>query len=79
MQPGPGRGGGGGSAHERYLNVYKLIEERDLELATAFNDFRRSAATMQLGVMRRMKLLTDEDLSEFSEQTRVRVEGMASL
>src|SRR5436190_21704121 len=69
----------GGSAHDRYLKVYKLIEERDKQMANAFDDFRRSTAVMQLGIMRRMKLLTDEDLTMFSEQTRARVEGIASL
>lgn len=68
-----------GTAHERYLKVYKLIKERDKQLANAFNDFRRSTVVMQLVIMRRMKLLTDEDLSLFSEQTRSRVEAIASL
>ena len=72
-------GGAGGSAHDRYLKVYRLIEERDKQMANAFNDFRRSTAVMQLGIMRRMKLLTDEELGLFSEQTRTRVEGIASL
>jgi hypothetical protein len=68
-----------GSAHDRYLMVYELIDERNQQMATAFDDFRRSTAVMQLGIMRRMKLLTDEDLSTFSEQTRTRIESIASL
>ena len=71
--------GTAGSAHDRYLKVYKLIEERDEQMANAFDDFRRSTAVMQLGIMRRMNLLTDEELSIFSEPTRSRVEGIASL
>ena len=68
-----------GSAHDRYVKVYRLIKERDKQMANAFDDFRRSTAVMQLGIMRRMKLLTDEELALFSEQTRTRVEGIASL
>ena len=68
-----------GSAHDRYLKVYRLIKDRDKQMANAFDDFRRSTAVMQLGIMRRMKLLTDEELSLFSEQTRTRVEGIALL
>ncbi|PWU16338.1 MAG: peptide ABC transporter substrate-binding protein [Verrucomicrobia bacterium] len=68
-----------GTAHERYLKVYKLIKERDKQLANAFDDFRRSTAVLQLGIMRRMKLLTDEELGLFSEQTRIHVEAIASL
>ena len=71
--------GAEGSAHDRYLKVYKVIKERDKQMANAFDDFRRSTAVMQLGIMRRMKLLTDEDLALFSEPTRTRVEGIASL
>lgn len=69
----------GSSAHERYLKVYKLVKERDKQIANAFNDFRRSTAVMQLGIMRRMKLLTDEELGLFSEKTRTQIEGIASI
>ena len=68
-----------GTAHDRYSKVYKLIQERDKQMANAFDDFRRSTAIMQLGIMRRMKLLTDEEVGLFSEQTRTRIEGIASL
>jgi hypothetical protein len=67
------------SAHARYVKVYKLIKDRDKQMANAFGDFRRSTAVMQLGIMRRMKLLTDEELGLFTEQTRTRIEGIASL
>ena len=70
---------GGTSAHERYVKVYRLLEERDKELANAFNDYRRSTAVMRLGIMRRMKLLTDEELGLFSERTRTQIEGIASI
>jgi hypothetical protein len=68
-----------GTAHERYLRAYKLIEHHDGNIVRAFNDMRRSNAIMQLGIMRRMSLLNDEDLSAFSEQTRTRIVGIASL
>src|SRR3974377_362671 len=68
-----------GSALDRYLKVYKLIKERDKQMASAFGDYRRSTAVMQLGNMRRMKLLTDEELGLFSEQTRTLIERIASL
>lgn len=68
-----------GAAHDRYLKVHKLIKDCDKQMSNVFDDFRRSTAVMQLGIMRRMKLLTDEELGLFSEQTRIRVEGIASL
>jgi hypothetical protein len=68
-----------GNAHDRYLRLYKLIKDHDKQMANVFDDFRRSTAVIQLGLMRRMKLLTDEELGRFSEQTRTRVEGIASV
>jgi hypothetical protein len=69
----------GGTAHERYVRAYKLLERRDKELARAFDDFRRSTAVMQLAIMRRMGLLSDKDLSVFSAQTQEQVRGIASI
>jgi hypothetical protein len=71
--------GTGGTAHDRYLKVYQMIRERDKQMANTFDDFRRSTAVMQLGIMRRMKLLTDEELTLFSDHTRTRVESIAAL
>ena len=68
-----------GTAHERYLRVFKLIDQRNDDMGRAFDDFRRSTAVMQLGIMRRMELLTDEELSVFSPETQARVRGIASL
>jgi hypothetical protein len=62
--------GSEGSAHERYLKVYKLIERRDKELGEAFNDMRRSTAWMQLAIIRRQGLLTEEEFARFSPETR---------
>lgn len=56
-------------AHEQYLRAYKYIHQRDKEVAEVFEDFRRSTALMQLGLMRRKKLLDDSDLDRFSEET----------
>ena len=68
-----------GTAHERYVRTYKLLQSRDEELARAFDDFRRSTAVMQLAIMRRMGLLSDKDLSVFSMQTQEQVRGIASI
>lgn len=69
----------GGTAHERYVRAYKFLKSRDEELARAFDDFRRSTAVMQLAIMRRMGLLSDEDLNVFSKQTQEQVRGIASI
>src|SRR5687768_13347904 len=67
------------SAHERYGEVYRVMRERDEELAGAFNDRRHSNALLQLGVIRRLGLITDEELSQFSPETRAWLEQLMSL
>lgn len=68
-----------GTAKERYLRVFKLIEERDKEFRNAFGDHRRSTADEQLFIMRKMGLLTDADLDGFSEQTRMRLRSFDAI
>lgn len=68
-----------GSAHERYRRAYQLLQERDEELARAFNDFRRSTAVLQMMLMRRMGLLADEELAVFSQETQEMVRRAESL
>lgn len=60
----------GRTNHERYLAVYEAIHRCDREIADTFNDLRRSNALVKLAQMKSLKLLTDEELSQFSEQTR---------
>ena len=70
---------GDGTAHEKYLRIYKLIQDRDKDLGAAFDDFRRSTAVLQLAMMRRMGLLGDEELSGFSEDTQSIIRGVDSF
>jgi hypothetical protein len=44
--------------------------DRHQEMATAFDDMRRSTALILLARIKRMHLLTDEELSEFSSEGR---------
>jgi len=60
----------GKSAHERYVAVFQLLQQRDRELAEAFNDLRRSTAWRQLAVLRARGLLTEEEFARFSPETR---------
>ena len=61
------------SAHERYLTIYKVIGERDEDLREAFDNPRRSEAFLQLLSIRSQRLITDDELGEFSEDIRERV------
>jgi hypothetical protein len=60
--------------HEQYLKLYRLIHNRDKKLGIAFNDFRRSTALMQIGIIHKMGLLRADELAEFSDETLAIVE-----
>jgi hypothetical protein len=66
------------SAHERYSAVFKLIERRDRELADAFDDLRRSTALRQLICIQAHELLTEEELSGLSPETREAIRFLAT-
>ena len=66
-------GGKRGSCHDRYLALFRLLKERDRELAGAFNGLRRSTAMIQLLSIWRLQLLTDEELRRFSQGIRDRI------
>lgn len=68
----------GKSAHDRYLQVYRLLQERDHEMASAFNDSRRSTAMMQLAVIHSHQLLEPDEVSEFTASTRETLEFFAA-
>ncbi len=55
------------SAHERYITLYRHVRERDKAMAKMFDDFRRSTALLQLMLMDKYDLLTQEEIASFSE------------
>ena len=63
----------GEAAHPRYLAMYKLIHDRDRELADMFNDVRRSNAFMRILLLRRNGLFTDEEFAGFGDATKSRI------
>jgi hypothetical protein len=60
--------------HGCYLKVYALIQSRDQTMARAFNDPKRSMAIIQLANIVEEGLLTDDELKQFSAETREAVE-----
>ena len=58
------------TAYERYLELYRLFQDRDREMARTFNDLRRSTASLCLMLMWRQGLVADEDMSEFSPEVQ---------
>ena len=62
--------------HSRYRSIYELIEERDRELADAFDNPRRSTALFQLALMVSLDLVADEELRMFTAGTRSVVQSL---
>lgn len=60
--------------HERYLELFKLIQRRDREMADLFDNPRRSSALTMLAHIRSAGLLGDGEFSSLSEQTRNAIE-----
>lgn len=58
------------SYHQRYLQVFSLVQEGDREVAAMFDDVRRSNALGHLALMRKHGLISDDEFSGFSEETR---------
>ena len=59
------------SYHQRYLEVYKLIDSKDKELGDIFNDNLRRSRAVELALMlRRESLMTDAEFEQFSGQTQ---------
>jgi hypothetical protein len=66
-------------SHERYLAVYRLLKDRDKQLAAAFDDARRSTALVQLARIQEEGLLAREEFARFSEGTRTAVQGLVEM
>lgn len=63
--------------HERYLDVFRLLRQRDDELAHAFNDPRRSRMIGQLVAIYADGLLQPDEMGRFTERTRATIESLA--
>jgi hypothetical protein len=64
------------SSHERYGTLYSSIKDQDKEIAAAFDGFSRSRAPIQLLNWKSHGLITEEEFTEFSDETRQWVIGV---
>jgi hypothetical protein len=67
------------SKHDRYLAIYRLIQERDREIDPIFDYVRRSTAVRQLCAFRSRDLVTEEDLKSLSPELRQTVEYIVRI
>lgn len=62
------------SAHQRYVDIFRIVERRDRDIARLFNDPKRSHALTMLTGIRSEGLLTDDEFSALSPETRGAIE-----
>jgi hypothetical protein len=67
-----------GSARERYHELFRLLRERDDDIATVFDDQRRSNAYFQLAAALRIGIVSREDLTVFSEETQALMDRLTA-
>lgn len=65
------------SYHDCYLKVFALIQDRNK--TSAFDDMRRSKAFVLLANIKQEGLLTEEELMEFSQESRDAIEAIESI
>jgi len=56
------------TTHERYLEVWGLIQKRNREMSQIFDGHSRSKAIVQLRMMRQMGLVNDDELQVFDAE-----------
>jgi len=59
-----------GAEHQSYIQIYRLLDEKDNEIAITYNDLKRSNAIEKICHMRRNLAMTDDEFSKFSEETQ---------
>ena len=64
--------------HDRYLQVFEMINDYDKQIADGFNYLSRSRMLQQIAYSRSLNLITDDEMAEFTQQTQDDVAKFAS-
>jgi hypothetical protein len=65
--------------HERYLQLYHLVQKQNREVAITFDDHRRSTALPKIAQIHSRGLFTEEEFARFTEETRKHVLALESI
>ncbi len=68
----------GNENHKAYLNVWKIVDSEDRNIAEMFNDLKRSNAVLKLATWKRHGLLSEQEISKFSPETRSTIEAITN-
>lgn len=67
------------SQYEVYISLYKHIEKKDKIIADCFNDHKRSKAIEIILNLLRHKLITDEEIQVFSDETKAIINKISNI
>ena len=70
---------GEGNPHERYLKLYRHIQDSDDIIAACFNDWRRSKIGMRILALRSHGLFKDSHVQKLSDTAREWLEMVEEL
>ena len=62
-----------GKEHEAYQKLWKLMNREDREISLMFDDLKRSNAIHKLATWKRNGLISDEVLTQFSDETQQKI------
>lgn len=68
---------GEGTAHERYIKLYQLVKGRDKKIGEIFDGPSRSDAYFKIAAALQARALTEDEVSEFGEDTQNVLEFLA--
>lgn len=63
--------------HEKYLALYRHVEESDAIIAICFNDWRRSTLKAHVAALYENDLLTKEHCSHFSDDLMILIKVLS--
>jgi len=64
--------------HEKYIELYRYINDADRTVALCFDDWRRSNIRTKISALLSENLLTDEHVQELSDETKRTVDFLRS-
>jgi len=65
-----------GKEHKAYLKLWKLLNLEDRQIAFMFDDLKRSNAILKLAAWKRNGVISNENFSKFSDETRQIIEAL---
>ena len=63
------------TAYERYLDIFEKTRKDDMDVASAFDDWRRSTISIRIMEIFRQGLFTDTEIQGFTQQTKERIDA----